>query len=301
MDETLFEKAIKIPNQKEGFSTPSSFTRNALIKLSQNKLAICGISVLTVLILLAIFCPIFYKTPYYSTHLDSKNLPPCREYWFGTDALGRDIFSRIWYGARITLFIGIVAAIIDMIIGVFYGAIAGYFGGKLDVFMMRIADIIYSVPKLILVILFMVVVGQGITTIIFAITITGWINMSRIVRGQIMQIKEREFVLAAQTMGGSKFHCLITHLIPNCFGPIITTVTLSIPAAIFTESFLSFLGLGVPPPAASWGTMAKEGLASFRYFPWRLFFPAAFVSITLLAFNVVGDGVRDAFDPRYER
>jgi oligopeptide transport system permease protein len=167
--------------------------------------------------------------------------------------------------------------------------------------MMRIADVLYGLPYLLVVIMLMVVMGSGLIPIIIAMTITGWINMARIVRGQVLQLKEQEFVMAAEVLGASFSRILLKHLLPNAMGPIIVTMTLTVPTAIFTEAFLSFLGLGVQAPVASWGTMASEGLPALRYYPWRLFFPAAFISITMLAFNLVGDGLRDALDPRQRK
>lgn len=302
MDKSLFERASRDTIQlKSGSSSPVSFHRDALKRLFSNKLAIASLIFLALLSFCAIVIPMFTSAPYYETHLSQKNLPPSSEFYFGTDDLGRSLFSRVWYGARLSLFIGIVAALIDMFIGVVYGAIAGYVGGKVDDVMMRIADIFYSLPRLVIVILLMVVMGQGVLTIIIAMTITGWISMARIIRSQVLTLKQQEFVLAARAMGASHFRCLLYHLIPNTFGSIITTVALTIPAAIFTEAFLSFLGLGIAPPAASWGTMASDGLPAFRFYPWRLFFPATFISLTLLAFNLLGDRMRDAFDPRLRR
>jgi oligopeptide transport system permease protein len=211
------------------------------------------------------------------------------------------LFTRVWWGARISLFVGITASLVDLAIGVFYGAIAGLLGGKKEEMMMRLADILYSIPYLLVVILLMVVIGPGIFTIILALTLTGWISMARIVRGQIMQLRQMDFVKAASAIGASQTRILFQHLIPNCLGPIIVTVTLTVPTAIFAEAFLSFLGLGVQAPIASWGTMASDGLSAMRYYPWRLFFPAGFISITMLCFNLVGDGLRDAFDPRLRR
>ena len=221
-------------------------------------------------------------------------------YFFGTDELGRSLFVRIWWGARISLFIGVSAALLDMAIGVFYGGFAALLGGKIDEVMMRGADMLYSLPHLLIVILLTVIMEQGITTIIIAMTLTGWISMARIIRSQILSLKEQDFVTAAKALGASNIRILVRHLIPNCFGAMITTVTLTIPHAIFTEAFLSFLGLGVQAPIASWGTMASDGLPALSFYPWRLFFPAAFISITMLAFNLLGDGLRDAFDPKVE-
>ncbi len=242
--------------------------------------------------------PLLTSYTYYETHLPLKNQLPSLQFWFGTDELGRDIFTRIWWGARISLFVGITAATIDLIIGVIYGSIAGLWGGKLDELMMRITDVLYSIPYLLIVILLTVMMGSGLTTIIIALTITGWIPMSRIVRGQMLQLKELDYTQAAIALGASKWRLLFKHLLPNAMGPIITTMTFTVPTAIFAEAFLSFLGLGIQAPVASWGMMASDGLSALRYFPWRLAFPACFISLTMLCFNLVGDGIRDAFDPR---
>lgn len=288
-------KQLVLPNS---FASNLTYWEDAWMRLKKNKLALCGLFFLCLLIFLSIIGPYISSYTYYETHLHQKNLKPCKMYWFGTDELGRDLFTRIWWGARISLFVGISAAIIDMIIGVFYGAFAGLWGGKIDEAMMRFADILYSLPYLLIVILLMVVMGPGILTIIIAMTITGWINMSRIVRAQILQLKNQDFILAARSLGAGSCRILIKHLIPNTLGSVITTMTLTIPAAIFTEAFLSFLGLGVQAPIASWGTMASDGLSALRYYPWRLFFPASFISMTMLSFNLLGDGLRDALDPR---
>ncbi len=282
----------------EGLPPNSTYTKTALSRLKSNPTAIFSITVLSILIIGAILIPTFFPKLYCQTHLQLKNHSPSLQFFFGTDELGRSIFGRIWSGARISLFIGFTAAVIDMMIGVLVGGIAGLAGGKLETSIMRLLDILHSIPKLMIVILLMVLFGQGIMTIILAMSITGWINMARIIRGQILQLKEKDFILAAKVMGASNLRIFFKHLIPNLFGTIITTITLTIPPAIFTEAFLSFLGLGVPAPEASWGTMAADGLPAFRYYPWRLFFPAAFISLTILSFNLLGDALNEAFDPR---
>ncbi|MEH7106914.1 MULTISPECIES: ABC transporter permease [Bacillaceae] len=283
----------------EKISKPSlSFWKDVVIRFRKNKLAMFGVVLLIILIFMAIFGPYMTKYDYATNNLMNTNKPPGGDHWFGTDDLGRDMFARTWQGARISLFIGIAAAIVDFTIGVFWGGLAGYKGGRVDEFMMRVADILYGVPYLLLVILLMVVLGQDLGTMILAMTITGWINMSRIVRGQVLSLKNQEYVLAAKTLGAGLKRIMLRHLIPNTMGSILVTMTLTIPSAIFTESFLSFLGLGLTPPLASWGTMASDGLPALQYFPWRLFFPAALIALTIFAFNVVGDGLRDALDPR---
>lgn len=238
---------------------------------------------------------------YSDNDLLNANQSPSLEHWFGTDHLGRDLFARTWYGARISLFIGLMAAFLDLIIGVIWGTIAGYLGGRVDEYMMRIADILSGVPYLLVVILLMVIMPQGIWTLIVAMTITGWIGMARIVRGEVLKLKAEEFVMASRSLGASTTRIISKHLIPNALGAILVTLTLTIPTAIFTEAFLSFLGLGVPAPKASWGTMTSDALSSLRYYPYQLFFPAFFICLTMLAFNVVGDGLRDALDPKDRR
>lgn len=261
----------------------------------RNKTAVV---VLIFLFLMAVVGPFLTPYTYYEIHLPFKNLPPCKKFWFGTDELGRDIFTRVWWGGRISLFVGVIAALIDLVVGVVWGSIAGLFSGKIDECLMRTCDILYSIPYLLIVILLTVMMGPGLLTIIIALTLIGWIPMARLVRGQILQLKQFDYIQAATALGASRWRLLFFHLLPNSLGPIITTVTFTVPTAIFSEAFLSFLGLGVQAPIASWGTMASDGLSALRYFPWRLAFPAFFISLTMLCFNLVGDGVRDAFDPR---
>ena len=275
-----------------------SFWKTSWHSFYQNKLALIGLFILLLLVLLAIIAPMISPYSYFETHLSLKNTPPCKKFWFGTDELGRDLFTRIWWGARISLFIGIAASFIDLVIGVFLGAFAALLGGKAEEFIMRLADILHSIPYLLVVILLMVVVGPGLISILIALTLTGWIGMARMVRGQMLLLRQMEFVKAAIALGASHKRLMLRHLIPNCLGQIIVTVTLTIPSAIFAEAFLSFLGLGIQAPIASLGMMANDGLSALRAYPWRLFFPAGFISLTLLSFSVIGEGLRDAFDPR---
>ncbi|WP_400246528.1 ABC transporter permease [Niallia sp. JL1B1071] len=281
--------------------TSLSFWKDVFTRFKKNKLAVFGLVLLILLIVLAFVGPLLTPYNYYENDLSKTNQPPSAEHYFGTDELGRDMFERIWYGAKISLFIGIAAAFIDLVIGVIWGGIAGYKGGKTDEVMMRIADVLYGIPYLLLVILLMVVLGQGIWTMILAMSITGWINMARMVRGQVLSLKSQEYILASRTLGAGVSRIMGKHLIPNAMGPILVTLTLTVPNAIFTEAFLSYLGLGLTPPLASWGTMANDGIGAMQYYPWRLFFPAMFICLTIFAFNVIGDGIRDALDPRLRK
>jgi oligopeptide transport system permease protein len=266
----------------------------------QNKLGTGAALTLNLLILIALLTPLISPYTYYETHLTMKNMPPSMEFWFGTDELGRDIFTRIAFGTRISLFVGIGAASIDLLVGVLFGAFAGSSGGKMEEFMMRTADILYSIPYLLTVILLTVIGGGSLFTIIIALTLTGWIGMARIVRGKILQLKEMDFIKAAVALGASRRRILFYHLIPNCMNQIIITMMLTIPSAIFAEAFLSFLGLGVQAPIASLGTMANDGLSALRSYPWRLFFPAGFISVILLSFFVLGESLQSHFDPRQD-
>ncbi|MFF2794517.1 MULTISPECIES: ABC transporter permease [Lysinibacillus] len=277
-----------------------SFWKEVFLRFSHNKMAIFGLIALIGIVLMATFVPMFSQY-HYSEQLGSYNAPPSAEFWFGTDDLGRDIFVRVWAGARISLLIGFAAAIIDLIIGVLWGSISGLAGGRVDNIMMRIADVLTAIPYLLVVIVLLVVLKPGIVPMIIALSITGWIQMARIVRGEVLSIKNQEYVLAARTLGARTGHLILKHLVPNALGAILVTMTLTVPSAIFTESFLSYLGLGVPAPLASWGTMASEGNGAITNAPWRLIFPALFISLTIFAFNAVGDGLRDALDPKLRK
>ncbi|UJW87887.1 ABC transporter permease [Devosia sp. SL43] len=224
-----------------------------------------------------------------------------RTYLFGTDQLGRDVLVRQLYGARISLTVAFVATLVNFFIGIFYGGISGYIGGKTDAVMMRIVEIISTIPLTLYVVLLMVVFDSGLYSIIIAIGSVFWVDMARIVRGQILSLKQQDYVAAARTMGASTSRILTKHLLPNSIGPIIVTLTMLIPSAIFIESFMSFIGLGVTPPLASWGTLTSEAVETMRAYPHQLFFPAAAISLTMFAFNFLGDGLRDALDPRFRK
>lgn len=274
--------------------------QSAWKRLINHRLAQFGMLLLLPILLFICAGPSLSGYRYDEIHLADKNQPPSARYWFGTDDLGRDLFTRAWYGARISLTVGLLAAAIDLGIGMLWGGIAGLAGGRWDETLMRLADILYSIPYLLIVILLTVVLGSGMLSLLIAITLTGWVTMARIVRGQILLLKEMEYAQAAQALGASPTRVLFTHLLPNAQGPILVTLTLTIPSAIFAEAFLSFLGLGIQAPIASWGTMANEGLPALQYYPWRLFFPALLISQTLLSFHLIGEGLKAAFNQSSE-
>jgi oligopeptide transport system permease protein len=225
-----------------------------------------------------------------------------RMYPFGTDDIGRDLLTRVMYGARISLLVAFIATVVNLFIGVIYGSISGFEGGRIDDIMMRFVDIINSVPLVLYVILLMVWFrGGGLWNIIIALSSVYWVSMARLVRGQILSLKEQEFILAAKVLGVSRSRIIIKHLIPNAIGPIIVSMAMMIPSAVFTESFLSFIGLGVSAPMASWGTLANNALSGMTTYPYQLFFPAMAIALTMLAFNFIGDGLRDALDPRLRK
>ncbi|CAM3432729.1 ABC transporter permease [Marinicrinis lubricantis] len=275
--------------------------RDAYERVKSNKPAVVSFWILAILVVMAILGPIISPHDPASNNLQMTNQPPSSEYWFGTDDLGRDMFSRTWVGASISLRVGIFAALIDLCFGVIYGGMMGYFGGRVDNIMNRFAEILYAIPYLLVVILLLVVMEPSLYTVVLALSITGWVNMAWIVRGQIMQLKNQEYVLASRSLGAGAGRILFRHLIPNAMGPIIVTLTLTVPSSIFAEAFLSILGLGVRSPSASWGTMISDAISGWTYYPWRLFFPAFFISLTMLAFNILGDGLRDAFDPKMKK
>ncbi|MBD7984055.1 ABC transporter permease [Sporosarcina sp. Sa2YVA2] len=287
-------------DQAESVVRPSlSYWKDAWRRLRKNKLAMGGLIFLVLLTLFAVFAPILSPHNIETTQYANQNQPPSATHWFGTDEKGWDVFTRTWYGARVSLFVGVAAALIDFFIGIIYGGISGYKGGRTDSLMMRVIEILYGLPHLLVVILLMVIMGASLTTIIIALTITGWVGMARIVRGQVLQIKNYEFVTASKSFGAKTPRIIRKNLLPNTMGPIIVQMTLTVPSAIFAEAFLSFLGLGIAAPFASWGVMANDALpVILSGHWWRLFFPAFFISMTMFAFNVLGDGMQDALDPK---
>lgn len=277
-----------------------SLRHHAWLRLKQNKLALMSGLFLLIVIALVIFAP--FISPYDSEFIDWENMsiPPdfATSHYFGTDMMGRDLFVRTLQGGRISLLVGFVATIVSLIIGVSYGAIAGFYGGKIDSTMMRIVDILYALPFMFIVIVLMVLFGQHLFLIFAAIGGYIWLDMARIVRGQTLSLKKTEFVEAAFAIGACNNTIIFKHIVPNLFGIVIVYITLTIPQVILVESFLSFLGLGVQEPLTSWGALVNEGAQDMEIAPWSLLFPASFLALTLFCFNFIGDGLRDAFDPK---
>ncbi len=308
LKEDMFSPAIRGEKDADKIRRPSiKYWPDVWRRLKQNKLAMTGLALIIIMIIMAAFGPKINGFKYYEQDYEKINLKPNDIHWFGTDELGRDLFTRTWYGARYSLFIGVAAAFIDFVIGVLYGGISGMASRRTDAIMMRIAEVVYSIPYLLVVILLSVVfskagAGSSMFVLILAMTLTSWVPMAILVRGQVLQLKESEYALAAESLGASKGWTLKKHIIPNTLGPILVNVTLTIPRSIFAEATLSFLGLGLQPPKSSLGTLANDGLAGLAVGnAYQIFIPAIFISIIMFAFNVLGDGLRDALDPRLRK
>ena len=276
----------------------SSLYKDALRRLRRNKLAMLGLAIVIILILIAIFAPLIAPYDPIARIKADSSLSPGKAYFFGTDLLGRDIFSRVIYGSRISIEVGIVAVGISVVIGLFFGALSGYFGGVSDTVIMRMADIFFAFPYILGAIVIMTVLGPGIVNIFIAIGILGWASFARIFRGSILSIKNKEYIEAARALGASNYRIITKHIFPNSMAPIIVFATMNVGVAIIVEAALSFLGLGVQPPTPSWGKMLAESLDYIDIAPWMMLFPGLAIVITVLGFVLLGDGLRDAFDPK---
>ena len=279
-------------------SKSSTLWSDAIYRLTRNKAAMFGALILFILILCAALAPWIAPYSYSFQNLELGASPPSAAHILGTDVLGRDLLSRILYGARISLLVGFVATGVALVIGVSWGIIAGYAGGKVDSVMMRIVDVLYGLPFIIFIILLMVIFGRNLWLLFGAIGAVEWLTMARIVRGQVIGLKNQEFVMAAKAMGVSNLSMFRKHLLPNILGPIAVYATLTIPQVMLLEGFLSFLGLGIQPPMSSWGTLIKDGVESMEEYSWLLIYPGLTFTITLFALNFFGDGLRDALDPK---
>jgi oligopeptide transport system permease protein len=286
------------PEAPAALEQGTSLGHDAWLRLRKNKLAVFGLACLAVVSVLCLIGPWLLPYGYEEQKLELGASAPSGMHWLGTDTLGRDLLVRLLYGGRISLGVGLAATFVALTIGVVYGAVAGFFGGKLDAVLMRIVDIMYSLPFPIFVILLMVFFGKNIILLFVAIGAVEWLTMARIVRSQVMAVKRMEFIEAARALGFGKRRIIFRHILPNILGPIIVYTTLTIPAVMLLEAFLSFLGLGVQPPMSSWGVLIKDGAEKMEEFAWLLVFPAALFSLTLFSLNFLGDGLRDALDVR---
>ncbi|MCI9489377.1 ABC transporter permease [Lachnospiraceae bacterium 48-42] len=299
LDDTLFEKDDSAYADADKLNRPSvTYWSDAWRRFRGNKVAMVSAVILVLVIFMAVFQPMASPYTYDEQDLFAINQGPSSEHWFGTDELGRDIFVRCWEGARVSLLIAFVVAVLNGTIGILYGGIAGYFGGLADNVMMRFCELIASIPQMLWVVLLILIMRPGIFPIIIAIAATGWIGTARLFRGQVFSLKESEFVMASRTMGAGSIWIILKHLLPNAMSPIIISMANVIPGAIFSEAFLSYIGLGVPLPTASWGILASDGANKLLSYPYQLFFPSLLICITMLCFNLMGDGLRDALDPR---
>lgn len=286
---------LAAPDEQEA---GSSLWRDAWHRLAKNRMAVASAIILLLIVLAAFLGPQLSGQSYETQDLRLGATPPSHDHWLGTDTLGRDLLVRILYGGQISISVGLCATAVALTIGVLYGTVSGFLGGKVDAFMMRIVDIIFALPFTVFVILLMVFFGRKFVLLFAAIGAVQWLTMARIVRGQVQSLRHQEFIEAAEALGLSKLRIIFRHMIPNALGPIIVYATLTVPSVMLLEAFLSFLGLGVQPPMSSWGVLIKEGADSMEEFPWLLIYPGLFLAVTLFSLNFLGDGLRDALDPR---
>ena len=294
---TVDQAAIEHQIVEEG----SSLWNDAFIRLRKNSLAMFGLVILVIMLVLALLTPWIAPYAYEAQNLDLGASPPSAQHWLGTDVLGRDQLTRVLYGSRVSLTVGLIATSVALLIGVLYGTIAGFIGGRTDDVMMRIVDVLYALPFTIFIILLTVIFGRSLLLLFLAIGAVEWLTMARIVRGQVVTIRQKEFVEAAKAIGLSRWKIMTRHVIPNVIGPVIVYTTLTIPSVILLESFLSFLGLGIQPPQSSWGSLISYGVDTMEEYPWLLLYPALTLSLTLFSLNFLGDGLRDALDPKVSK
>ena len=278
------------------------YWRDAWRRLKENKVAFAALIILLILVFFIIFGPAISGYEFEQIDADAINKGPSAENWFGTDDLGRDLFARVWQAGRVSIIIGILGAVIASVVGSIYGGIAAYFGGAVDDIMMRIVEVLLSIPYLIIVILISVITdSKSLGTMLVALTLTGWCGIARLVRGQMLQLKSQEYVLAANALGVAPIKIILKHMIPNTIGMIIVAITFDIPGYIFSEAFLSYVGLGIQPPSTSWGALASAAQQNFMFYPYQLMFPALMIALTMLSFTLLGDGLRDALDPKLRK
>lgn len=313
--------------QEQTSGPMKSVWQDAWQRLVKNKGAVLSLFMIVLITFLALAGPSMSGRTYDEQNLLFSNLPPkipglewlgfdgidskginqyevrgvTENFWFGTDEFGRDLWTRVWKGTQISLLIASLAALLDLIIGVAYGGISAFYGGRTDTVMQRIIEVLMGIPNLIVIILFILILEPGIFSIVLAMIVTGWVSMARVVRGQILQIKAQEFVMASRALGASNSRLIVKHMLPNAIGPILVTIMFTIPSAIFFEAFLSFIGLGLQPPLASLGMLIQDGYVAMRYFTYKLVFPGIIISVLMISFNLLADGLRDALDPRMKK
>lgn len=277
----------------------TTYVKDVWRSFCKRKTALVSLVVMAFLVFLVLFGPMMVPYDVYSNDYTAINQTPNAAHWFGTDALGRDLWARVWVGGRVSLLIAILATVFPYLIGMAVGGISGYFGGKLDAFIMRAIDVLMGIPQLIYMILLMVIMGSGnIWTLVIAMSITGWMTAARTTRGLVLQLRNRDFVVASETLGASPARLIVKHLLPNTMGILVVGMAMTIPSVIYSEAFLSFIGLGITPPDPSWGQLIKTAAETFRYYPYQFIIPCIFISITMLCSNLIGDGLRDALDPK---
>ena len=275
-----------------------SYWKDAWRRLKKNPIAMGSLFILIVIIFMAIFAPIIKNVDYETVVTSKKNLSPNGEFWWGTDAMGRDLFTRVWIGTRISITVALIATFITVVVGCLYGGIAAYVGGIVDEVMMRIVEVLNSIPYLIITLLIIVVLGNGYFQLMLALCLTAWTSTARMIRGQILQLRESEYVLAAEALGASSMRIIIKHLLPNTIGLIILDVASTIPSVIVSETVLAFLGLGLNIPAFSLGSLLSAGQQAMAFYPYQLLFPTIVLCLLILSFNILGDGLRDSLDPK---
>lgn len=294
----LFQFALPEQIQNQSTGKNLSVWQDVKRLLVKNKPAMIGIFCIVVMAVISILAPILSQYSYSNQNLSMVNAGPSSEHWFGTDSLGRDLWVRIWYGVRVSLAVGVFGSILPSVIGIMIGGISGYFGGIIDMFIMRFVDILVCIPNIIYVILISLYLGSGPIPLIFTFSITGWMGAARNVRGLVLQLRESEYVIASRILGASHLSLIFKHIIPNTLGVMVISVTMGIPNAIFQEAYLSFIGLGIQPPIPSLGQLANFGISVIKVYPLQLLIPAIFISLIMLSFNLFGDGIRDALDPK---
>lgn len=299
----MFEHISKNKEESELIVRPAiSFWQDVWRRLRKNPIAMVSLVLLVVMVIMVIVGPYFNEFEFNRIDSSTKDLKPNSTYWFGTDSAGRDIFTRVWVAGRVSLQIGFLAALLSTVIGVLYGSVSGFIGGRVDNIMMRIIEILSSLPYLLVVILFQIrFQDRSLKTLLLALTITGWTGTARLVRGEVLRVKAQEFVLAAKTLGVSVWTIITRHIIPNVMPIVIVSITFDVPGFIFAEAFLSYLGIGLTPPATSWGIMCAEAQTNMMFFPHQLLFPTIMIALVMLIFTLLGDGLRDALDPKLRK